>query len=198
MRIAANRPRAFRLLAAVQAALRAERASQIVEFAISVPLLLVVTVGIFDFGAAFNLKQKMNNTMRDGARFGSSLPTADMEGAVGVPASIAAIRSLVDADLVAASINDCGLGTATITAGANPYVWTVTGTCTGTTLLTIEREYALSTTLSGQTVDVLCTHVSINYPYQWHFNNVIQLLVPGANYGAVLQIQTDALMPNMQ
>jgi Flp pilus assembly protein TadG len=179
--------------------LRDDHASQIVEFAISLPLLLVVIVGIFDFGAAFNVKQKLNHNMREAARFGAGLPTSDMEGTLGIPASITAIRYLVDANLVNTGVNECGLGAATINAGTNPYTWTVNpNVCPGTTLLTIERQYSLATILSGQATYVMSTHVSINYPYQWHFNNVIQLLVPGTNYGAVLQIQTDALMPNMQ
>jgi hypothetical protein len=187
-----------RFLTRVLQAMRCENASQIVEFAISVPLLLVVVVGIFDFGEAFNVKEKLNNTVREAARFGSSMSPADMEGSLAVPASIASIRTLVDTDIVAAGINDCGLGTGAITPLANPYVWGVSGSCTGNTQLTIEREYALTSTLSGQNVNVIGTHISINYPYQWHFNNVIQLLIPNSKYGPVLQIQTDAFMPNMQ
>ena len=32
--------------------------SQIVEFAVALPLLLVVVVGIFDFGNAYNISKK--------------------------------------------------------------------------------------------------------------------------------------------
>ncbi len=189
-----------RFVSGLAEAVRSERASQIVEFAVSLPLLLILIVGIFDFGAAFNVKQKLTNTMREAARFGSGLPTSDMEGTSGVPASITAIQYLVDSDITSAGINDCGLGTsAPVPAGASdPYAWMVTGTCAGITLLTIERQFSLPSLLNGQPTYVICTHVSINYPYQWHFNNVIQLLIPGTNYGAQLQIQTDALMPNMQ
>ena len=35
--------------------------SQLLEFAVALPLLVVFVVGIFDFGEAFNVKQKMNN-----------------------------------------------------------------------------------------------------------------------------------------
>ena len=40
------------------------------------------------------------------------------------------------------------------------------------------------------------TYVKISYPYQWHFNNVIQLLVPGANY-ALSNITSDATAANL-
>ena len=43
---------------------------------------------------------------------------------------------------------------------------------------------------------MLCTSMKIIYPYQWHFNNVIQLLVPGANY-SLRSIQSNATATNM-
>jgi hypothetical protein len=44
---------------------------------------------------------------------------------------------------------------------------------------------------------VITTRVSLKYPYSWHFNKVITLLVPGATYQGVTQIDTDAIVPNM-
>lgn len=35
------------------------KGSAIVEFAVSLPLLVVLVVGIFDFGSAFTVKQKL-------------------------------------------------------------------------------------------------------------------------------------------
>ncbi len=90
--------------------LAGSEASSIVEFAVSLPLLIVLVVGIFDFGGAFNLKQELNNATREGARFGASQPTNDLclDGCT-APASVDAIRFLVDSYLTAAGINDCGL-----------------------------------------------------------------------------------------
>ena len=45
-------------------------------------------------------------------------------------------------------------------------------------------------------VNILLTTVRISYGYQWHFNSVIQLLVPGANYN-LKNIQSDATALNM-
>jgi uncharacterized membrane protein len=58
--------------------LRQTEAAAIIEFAVALPLLIVLVVGIFDFGGAFNLKQKLNNAVREGARFGASQPTNDL------------------------------------------------------------------------------------------------------------------------
>jgi len=38
--------------------------------------------------------------------------------------------------------------------------------------------------------------VKIFYPYEWHFNSVIQLLVPGASFG-LSTISTGATAANM-
>src|SRR5437762_13043864 len=82
--------------------------SQIMEFALVLPLLVVFVVAIYDFGQAFNVKEKLNFTAKDAARFGAAQPTSDLTQTV--PVSVTAIRDLVDADLINSGINDCGLG----------------------------------------------------------------------------------------
>ncbi len=44
----------------------------------ALPLLLIMVVGIFDFGNAYNIKQKVTNIAREAARMGASQPTADL------------------------------------------------------------------------------------------------------------------------
>jgi len=60
----------------------------------------------------------------------------------------------------------------------------------------VSRQIQVQETVGGNTVTMLCTTVNIVYPYQWHFNNVIQLLVPGANY-TLGNIHSDATAVNM-
>src|SRR5271170_7996586 len=57
---------------------RDDRAAQIVEFAVALPLLVVFVVGIFDFSGAFTLKQKLTNVARDAARAAASDPASDL------------------------------------------------------------------------------------------------------------------------
>jgi len=182
-------------------------ASSLVEFAVSLPFLVVLVVGIFDFGGAFNTKQELNNAAREGARYGASEPTYDLSNPTPV-GSIDAVRALVDSYLVASRINDCGLSTVA-QGGASP-TWTYSANtgCAGTLNLTIVRGFGTGNT--GCTLPatgygspnpinpyIPCTHVTISYPYQWIFNSVIQLIVPGANYQPSIQIQTDATAINM-
>ncbi len=191
-------------------------ASSLAEFAISLPLLVVLVVGIFDFGGAFNQKQELNNAVREGARFGASQPTNDLAAAPApAPPSIDAVRYLVDAYLQANRINDCGLAALAPATGGSPWVYTANG-CPGPLTLTIAKDSPTGTfavngtptcslTVPANTygttpiptpVYIACTQVSISYPYQWHFNSVIQLLVPGARLG-LTQIATSATVPNM-
>ena len=173
--------------------LRETEAAALIEFAVALPLLVVLVVGIFDFGGAFDLKQKLNNAVREGARFGASQPTNDL--ALGQPPSVSAIRYVVDSYLQTAGINDCGLSTASEVL-VSAYSWGFTGNTGCTTTLTVSRQIQVQETVGGNTVTMLCTTVNIVYPYKWHFNNVIQLLVPGANY-TLGNIHSDATAVNM-
>ncbi|HWX92484.1 MAG TPA: TadE/TadG family type IV pilus assembly protein [Terriglobales bacterium] len=176
------------------------RASQIVEFAVALPLLLVLAVGIFDFGSAFNLKQKLTNAAREAARLGASSATNDLTNPA--PTSVLAIRDLVVNYLQTARINDCGLGAAAATAAgaATPWKWTFTATCPGggSFVLSVDRGnvFTSSVTAGGNPVKILSTNVSIAYPYHWQFNRVIGLLVSGASYPATTQIQVNATLEN--
>jgi Flp pilus assembly protein TadG len=174
--------------------------SQIAEFAISLPLLIVLVVGIFDFGNAFNLKQKLTNGAREAARLGASESTSDLTDSP--PSSVLAIQDLVSNYLLTSKINDCGIGTAAATpAGAStPWKWTFTATCPngGSFVLTVDRGdvFTSSVTTGGNSIKVINTNVSISYPYKWQFNRVIGLLVAGASYPATTAIVVNSTMAN--
>ncbi len=178
---------------------RGTQAAALIEFAVALPLLVVLVVGIFDFGGAFNLKQELNNAVREGARFAAAQPTNDL--ALAQPPSVNAVRYLVDSYLRTANINDCGLSSDVTTtwafAGGN-LDWHFTATANGCSMtLDVSRAVPVQETIVGQPpVNMLATTVSISYPYQWHFNSVIQLLVPGANY-SLTNLASDATAVNV-
>ena len=178
--------------------------AEILEFAISLPLLLVVVVGVFDFGTAFTVKQKLGNTALQGARVASNQPTADLSlaGGCNAPASICSVRDVVDKNLVASALNDCGLATANGAPGAAlTWTFTTTGTCAGPLTLTIERGYTYAAVLPNPPFQanytIEATRLTLNYPYRWQFNRVAPLVAPGANYPAVSQINSVAIMQNL-
>jgi hypothetical protein len=173
---------------------RDDRASQLVEFAVALPLLVVFVVGIFDFSGAFTLKQKLTNAARDGARVAAADPSNDLKGfSTPVPASVIDSFLAVYNDLQANNVNVCGMlpsnGTApTLNAGLT---WTYQGTTNcpspGLTII-INRGYyfpvtgaalptasCLSQPAGAQTA-VISTCVSIQYAYQWRFGRAASLI----------------------
>src|SRR5262249_3411185 len=111
--------------------------SELAEFAISLPLLVVLVVGIYDFGGAFTLKNKLNSAVQEGARIASSQQTGNLSvnnGTCGAPVSICVVRDIVAGSLTASIGNDCGLSTGTVTPDIVNRVWIFGGSCTNFTL----------------------------------------------------------------
>lgn len=169
--------------------------AQIVELAVALPLLLVLVVGITDFAGAFNLKNRLNGAVREGARFASTQSTEDLTN-VPLPSTITAVRDVIDSYLAAIPLNDCGLSTTSPTNSGLTWTYTASSGCAGTLTLTINRGQIFQTAAANP-VTVEATHITISYPYQWRFNGIITLLVPSAGYQAVTQITTDATMQNI-
>jgi Flp pilus assembly protein TadG len=170
-------------------ALRDDRAAQILEFAISLPLLVLLVVGIFDFSNAFTLKQKLTNIARDAARIAAADPAGDLSQPVNpLPVSVADAYQAVENYLNANNINDCGL-TANSTPSGLTWVFTANGNgCpTAGIKITVNRGYYFPVT--GATLPtVSCTSqnpnanlaivgtcVSIQYAYAWQFGRVASL-----------------------
>ena len=190
---------------ALRGMFRCAEAAALAEFAVALPLLIVLVVGIYDFGGAFNMKQELNNALREGARFGAAQPTNDLcyPASCASPPSVDAIKSVVASYLQAAKINDCGLGALAAGSGngfGQPwvFVYNANSGCAGTLQLTICRggpSCAQQETPAGVTINLTTTQVSISYPYQWHFNNVLQVLIPGATLG-LTNVTTQATAVN--
>ena len=191
---------AMLLLMEAKSAATGDSGSQIAEFAVALPLLLIMVVGIFDFGNAYNIKQRVTNVAREAARMGASQPTADLT--TSTPASILEIRDMVAAALQNGRLSDCGLGTtAAVAAGAaTPWKWTFTTSCgtAGNLVLTVDRGFVFtsSITAGGTAVKMISTNVTLLYPYQWKFNRLITLVVPTAIYPGTTQISVASVMAN--
>ena len=168
-----------------------DRASQIVEFAVALPLMVVFVVGIFDFSGAFTLKQKLTNVARDAARSAAADPATDLTAPqTPVPISVSDVLQMVDNYLTANHLNDCGLSTASSTAAGLTWTYTATSGCPAPGLtLVVNRGYYFPASGSGQPATLACTSVptgaqvaviatcvSIQYPYQWRFGRAASLL----------------------
>jgi Flp pilus assembly protein TadG len=174
--------------------LAGNRASQIVELAVMAPLLVVFVVGIYDFGEAFNTKEKLNFAAKDAAKFGATQPTNDLSQ--DFPISVTAMRDLVDSDLISAGLSDCGLSTI---QSAGRVTWTAAGTCAnGLALtLTIDRGFVVPPAAGANNpIQQISTRVRIQYPYRWRIGTALQAVAPGSAFPAVSVIDTDAVAAN--
>ena len=182
----------FRVLATLRCSWTDERASQIVEFALSLPLLVLFVVGIFDFSGAVSLKQKLTNAAREGARVAAADPANDLGNAT-VPASVADAFQVVDNYLVSENIADCGLSVGTFAATNLTWVFTATGSPCGATaalVLTINRGCIQKV----NAVNLVGTCVTIQYPYKWQFGSVSSLV--GGKFTGPTSLTTTAMAFN--
>ncbi|MGD0986614.1 MAG: TadE/TadG family type IV pilus assembly protein [Candidatus Sulfotelmatobacter sp.] len=181
---------ARRLLRAWKATLyahfiREDNAAQILEFALSVPLLVLFVIGIFDFSGALALKHKLEDAAREGARVAAADPAGDLGNASGLPVSISDAYQVVDNYLISEKIPDCGLQGTSPAPASGGLTWqspALTGCQGGTGLvLTINRggltnpdgTPCTSTQTSGQTTTyVVNSCVTIVYPYTWQFTSI--------------------------
>jgi len=175
--------------------------SALLEFAISLPLLTVFVVGIYDFSGAFNQKQKLEQAAQEGAIIAGAQPTSDIASTTApdslLPVVTAIFNSLAASGvLTKANSGTCNApGTASGPTGV-AWKYAIPG-CSGgnpsdNLLITIDRGW-VSGTGSPRSVG---SQVTIVYPYHWQFNSVIQLLIPGAKYAAITQLTESATVQN--
>ena len=141
----------------------------------SLPLLVLFVVGIFDFSNALSLKQKLTNAAREGARVAASDSANDLANpSTVVPASVSDAFQVVDTYLISEKINDCGLqGSTPPSPTGLKWTYTATGSgCPGAGItLLIDRSCTSVMTDKGGTVNLIGTCITINYAYKWEFNN---------------------------
>jgi len=176
----------------IRAGWRDDRAAQLVEFAVALPLLVVFVVGIFDFSGAFTLRQKLTNVARDAARAGAADPASDLfQPSTSPPASVNDMFQMIDYFLKINHINDCGISVGSF-AQSPPATWIYSSNgngCLGSGItITINRAYyfpegavspapggTCAATTTGNPA-VIGTCVSIQYAYPWRFGRVASLL----------------------
>lgn len=85
---------------------REERGQSLVEFAIALPILLAIVIGIFEFGMAWNQRQVITNSAREGARV-LALPQVHADSANTVVANYLTTANL-DPSLATITIDEEG------------------------------------------------------------------------------------------
>lgn len=184
-----------------------DRAAQIVEFAVSLPLLVLFVVGIFDFSGAFTLKQKLTNIARDAARTAAADPASDLLSSQ--PASVVDAFQVIDKYLIANNLGDCGI---TLSSSPSKLKWKSTATGNGCPspglTIVINRAYYFPITgaslppsdcdaqAPGSQPALIGTCVTIQYAYAWRFGRAASLLGRSAALPASISAVGVALNEN--
>ena len=193
---------AQRLSCFLQPLVRESDGSALLEFAITLPLLVVFVVGIYDFSGAFNQKQKVEQAAQEGAIVAAAQPTLDLSTFPSPnldPDSLKQVVTAVFNSLAYSGALAQGActppGTGVPVSGLK-WTYTIKGCSTSNPgddlVITIDRGFGVF----GGVQPIVCTVVTVSYPYHWRFNSVIQLLIPGASYAAITSVQETATVHN--
>lgn len=93
------------LIRFVPAGRRAQRGAAVVELAIVITVMLLLTAGIVEFGRAFWYYNALDKATRDAARYLSALPAAEMTDSAQAATAIATAKDLVVGAVSGASVS---------------------------------------------------------------------------------------------
>ena len=123
---------------------------------------------------------------------------SDIQTTNGNPTSLQAVATAVYNSLSGSGVLASGACPPPYTATGGPaltWTYSISGCnsaySTDNLVITINRGW-----VSGTTPAAVGTSVTVQYPYHWRFNSVIQLLVPGASYAATTQVTESATVHN--
>jgi len=174
-----------------------EKGTELLELALVLPFLLVMVVGIIDFGNAWAIKDQLTGAARDGARTAvASFNDTTNPQCGGTPCSVqaaasATVKALNDANNP--SLLTCGLDPSTDAPTSGTFTWTYTATCANPLTITVER--AVPEVVNGTTA--LATRVTVTYPYNWNFANVAGLLGGTNIFSNTITLTSVEIMTNL-
>ena len=176
--------------------LKRTEGSQLLELALSLPIMLFLMIGVVDFGQAWNLKQKLADAAREGTRIGASAPSFEATSCAiplaSSPCSVQAAADTVKRYMVNAGL-DASCMTPNSATGSDSTTSTWTYTCGNGLSMSITRPYIFTASSGAR---VMGTQVGLTYPYTWTLNRVIGLL-GGSSILLPSTISNSSVMPNL-
>ena len=167
---------------------REQGGTQLLEFALMLPMLLVLAVGTIDFASGYVLKQKLTNAAREGARIAIEQSMADLTQPI--PNTVQATRNAVVNYLDNADIDVTAINSTPTKTGVTE--WTYSG---GGAQIIIDRGVAIPVSAGGVTTVSLGTRVTVRYPFTWTFAQVIQIMIqPPPSYSNTILISANVVM----
>ena len=167
--------------------LKNEQGSALLEFAIVLPLLVVFVVGIYDFSGAFNQKLKMEQAAQEGAIVAGAQPMSDIQTDNTNPDSLQPVVVAVFNSLAAGGfMPNANTGGGCImpppipvhAPGTLKWVYAISG-CSSVRRRSTDHHHQPRIGRPAAPPMAVTTAVTVEYPYHWRFNSVIQLLIPG-------------------
>ena len=115
------------MVAAVSRRLQQDAGQSLAEFAILLPVLMGVVIGIFEFGRAWNVDQVLTNAAREGGRL--AVVETSSEGDVTNAVETALTNAALDPSLATISVDgmDDGYGTQATVQVEYPYEFVFLG-----------------------------------------------------------------------
>ena len=101
-----------------------ERGAAAVEFALILPVLLILVLGLVEFGRAFNVQISLSNAAREGARYMAIHNDSDDAKAAAIDAAPSVFNPSISEDDI--TVNNCTTGS-TVTMTINYEVEFLTG-----------------------------------------------------------------------
>lgn len=178
-----------------------EKGTELVELAFTLPLFLLMIIGIIDFGGAWGAKDQIAGTARDGARVAISTFNDMTNPQCGGGAVSCTAQAAVD-EVVAAVTNSglppCGMTSAGLGATGAPFTWSDSVVCPngGTFTITVARAVPETDTSSGTNITVLTTQVTVNYPYTLPLNMNGGIIFGLNPFGNFVMVNSMATMTN--
>ena len=168
-------------LLSVLSLVRATEGAELIELGLALPLLLILVMGIIDFGKAYNTKHVMANASREAARIISGTPLSNSSCPSGwqmsSPGSGTPCTLQAAADSVANYMTNEGLSAAACLRTSKPtystpLTWTYN--CNNVKLV-ISKAYPYP--VYGSTSSTMIgTDVRLSYPYTFIFGRIVGLL----------------------
>ena len=134
--------------------LRAERGAVAAEFAILVPVFLLLVFGIMDFGHAFYMKQMVSNASREGARYGVRY-TTNTAGSHLIPTAFSPTIAAWVTSQYSSLVGDENLQVSPPTGAG--YTSGIAGADLAVTVTATKRWWVLGSLMGGPTTDISST-----------------------------------------
>ena len=117
--------------------LQSERGAELIEFALVLPLLLFVIMGLIDFGFMFQRYEAVTNAAREGARMGVLVPAVATPGMYTATNAQDRALAYLDASGLSGALHTCNTGA--IAPGTRCALMTTSTITIPSTTLTVDQ-----------------------------------------------------------